>query len=62
MSRNGPTFLKSYIIPVLLLSLAISGWSFIATYVAQGVMIYLGYTLIITIGFGLYLAYLNSYY
>jgi hypothetical protein len=61
MSKKSPTFLKIYIVPVLLLNLIIGGWTVVATHVVQGVMIYLGYVLIITVGLRLYLAYLDSY-
>lgn len=61
MSKNGPTFLKVYVIPVFLLSLAVCGWSVIASYVVQQVMIYLGYVMIIAVSLRLYLAYLDSY-
>ncbi len=61
MSRKGPTFIKVYIIPVLLLNFLICGWTILALHVIQGLMVYLGYGVIITVGLRLYLAYLDSY-
>ena len=59
--EKGPSFLKTYVIPVLLLNLAIGGWTLGALHVVQGVMVSLGYALIITVGLRLYLAYLDHY-
>lgn len=61
MSRKGPTFLKVYVIPVLLLNLAVALWSLVAAHSAHGLSIYLGYTVIITVGLYLYLVYLGRY-
>jgi hypothetical protein len=59
--RKGPTLLKVYIIPVLLLNIALGGWSVVAAHAAQGVLIYLGYAVIVTVGLYLYLVYLSRY-
>jgi hypothetical protein len=59
--RKGPTLLKVYIIPVLLLNIALGGWSVVAAHAAQGVLIYLGYAVIVTVGLYLYLVYLGRY-
>ena len=61
MFEKGPTFLKVYVIPVLLLNLAVGAWSVVATHSAQGVLIYLGYAVIVTVGLYLYLVYLGRY-
>lgn len=61
MYKKGPTFLKVYVIPVLLLNLIVSGWSVIATHVTQGWLSYLGYAIIVTVGLYLYLLYLDRY-
>jgi hypothetical protein len=61
VAEKGPTFLKVYGIPVLLLNLAVGGWTLGANHLAQGVMVYLGYALILTVGLRLYLAYLDHY-
>ncbi len=61
MFRKGPTLLKVYIIPVLLLNIALGGWSIVAAHAAQGVLIYLGYAVIVTVGLYLYLVYLGRY-
>jgi hypothetical protein len=59
--EQGPTFLKVYVLPVLLLNLAIFGWTLVAAHAVQGVMVYLGYALIVTVGLRVFLAYLDSY-
>jgi hypothetical protein len=59
--EKGPTFLNAYVIPVLLLNLALGGWTLVATHAVGGVMVYLGYALIITVGLRLFLAYLDSF-
>ena len=59
--EKGPTFLKVYVIPVLLFNLAIFGWTFVATHAVQGVLVYLGYALIVTVGLRVFLTYLDSY-
>ena len=61
LPEKGPTFLKTYVIPVLLLNLAVGGWTLVARHVVQGVMVYLGYALIVTVGLYLYLVYLDHY-
>jgi len=59
--EKGPTFLKVYVIPVLLLNLAVGGWSVIAAHLAIGALIYLGYAVIITVSLYVYLLYLSRY-
>jgi hypothetical protein len=59
--KKGPTFLKVYVIPVLLLNLAVGGWSVVAAHSAPGLLIYLGYAVIATISLYLYLLYLSRY-
>lgn len=61
MSRKGPTFLKVYVIPALLLNLAVAIWSLVATFGVHGLSIYLGYGVIVTVGLYLYLVYLGRY-
>lgn len=61
MSKKGPTFLKIYVIPVLLLNSAVAGWSIVAIHAAPGVLSYLGYAVIVTVGLYLYLVYLDRY-
>lgn len=61
LAEKGPTFLNAYVIPVLVLNLAVLSWSLVATHVAEGVMVYLGYALIITVGLRLFLAYLDNF-
>lgn len=61
VSKNGPNFLKVYVIPVLLLNLAVGGWGVIATHKAQGMMISLGYAVIVTVSLYVYLLYLGRY-
>jgi hypothetical protein len=61
MSKKGPTFLKVYVIPVLLLNIAVGGWSVLAAHAASGLSIYLGYAVIVTVGLYLYLMYLGRY-
>lgn len=61
VTEKRPTFLKTYVIPVLLLTLAIVGWTLVTRSIAQGIMVYLGDALIITVGLRLYLAYLDHY-
>jgi hypothetical protein len=59
--EKGPTFLKVYVIPVLLLNLAVGGWTLVASHLVQGVMVSLGDALIITVGLRLYLVYLDHF-
>jgi hypothetical protein len=59
--EKGPTFLNVYVIPVLLLSLAVVGWTFVTRHIVLGLMVYLGYALIIAVGLRLYLACLDHY-
>jgi hypothetical protein len=61
MSRKGPTFMKVYVVPVLLFNFLIGGWTILALHVIHGIMVYLGYGVIITVGLRLYLAYLDGY-
>ncbi len=61
LSKKGPTFLKVYVIPVLLLNLAFVGWDVVAARVAPGLSSYLAYTVIITVSLYLYLVYLDRY-
>ena len=62
VAEKGPTFLKVYAIPVLLLNLALLGWDIISANIAQGWPIYLGYAVIVTVSLYLYLAYLDRRY
>ena len=59
--EKGPTFLKVYVIPVLLLNLAFIGWDVVAAQVAPGLSTYLGYAVIVTASLYLYLVYLDRY-
>jgi hypothetical protein len=61
VAKNPPTFLKVYVIPVLLLNLGVGGWSVLATHAAPGVLISLGYAVIVTVSLYLYLLYLGRY-
>ena len=61
MTKKPPTFLKVYVIPVLLLNLVVGGWSIVAAYTAFGVLIYLGYAVIVTVSLYLYFRYLDRY-
>jgi hypothetical protein len=61
MTEKGPTFLKVYAFPVLLLNLALLGWDVLSANIAQGWSIYLGYTVIVTVSLYLYLGYLDRY-
>ncbi len=61
MYKKGPTFLKVYVIPVLLLNLIVIGWSVITAYTTYGWLSYLGYAVIVTVGLYLYLIYLDGY-
>jgi len=61
MSKKGPTLLKVYVIPVLLLNIAVGGWSVVVAHAAPGLSIYLGYVVIVTVGLYLYLIYLGRY-
>jgi hypothetical protein len=59
--KKGPTFLKVFAFPVLLLNLALLGWDVISANMAQGWSIYLGYAVIVTVSLYLYLVYLDRY-
>jgi hypothetical protein len=61
VAKKGPTFLKVYAFPVLLLNLALLGWDVLSANIAQGWFIYLGYAVIVTVSLYLYLGYLNHY-
>ncbi len=57
--EKGPTFLKMYVIPMLLLNLTVVSWTLVTRNIVQGIMVYLGYALIVAIGLRLYLVYLD---
>ena len=61
MTKKEPTLLKVYVIPVLLLNIALGGWSVVAAHTAYGLSIYLGYAMLVTVGLYLYLVYLDRY-
>jgi hypothetical protein len=61
VSKKGPSFLKVYVIPVLILNLALVGWDVVAAYAAYNSSIYVGHAVIITVGLYLYLIYLDRY-
>jgi len=61
VSKKGPTFLKVYVIPVILLNLAIGAWSVVTMHSEQDLLIYLGYAVIVTVSLYLYLRYLDRY-
>jgi hypothetical protein len=61
MSKKDPTFLKVYVIPVLLLNIALVGWDIIAVNAVHGLPVYLGYAVIVSVSLYLYLAYLDRY-
>jgi len=61
VSKKGPTFLKVYIIPVLLLNIALVVWDIVAANVAPSFSIYFGYAAIVTVSLYLYLMYLDRY-
>jgi len=61
MAENGPTFLNAYVIPALVLNLAVGSWTLVATHFVGGAIVYLGYVLIITVGLRLFLVYLDSF-
>ena len=62
MFKKGPTVLKVYIIPALLLNLALGAWGVVAAHVANnGLSTYLGYAVIGSISLYLYLLYLDRY-
>ena len=53
--------MKVYVIPALLLNLAVGGWGVIAAHLANGALTYLGYAVIITVSLYVYLLYLSRY-
>ena len=61
MTKKKPTLLKVYVIPVLLLNIALGGWSVVTAHTAHGLSIYLGYAMLVTVGLYLYLVYLDRY-
>ena len=61
MPKKGPTLLKVYIIPVLLLNIVLVGWDIVAENVGHSLSIYLGYAVIVTVSLYLYLLYLDRY-
>jgi hypothetical protein len=60
-SEKGPTLLRVYVVPVLLLNLAFVGWDSVVAHAAHGWSIYLGYAVIVTVSLRLYLGYLDRY-
>jgi hypothetical protein len=60
-SEKGPTLLRVYVVPVLLLNLAFAGWDIVVAHAAPGWSIYLGYAVIVTVSLRLYLRYLDRY-
>jgi hypothetical protein len=60
-SEKGPTLLRVYVVPVLLLNLAFAGWDSVVAHAAHGWSIYLGYAVIVTVSLRLYLGYLDRY-
>src|SRR5712692_5509563 len=58
-SEKGPTFLRVYVVPVLLLNLAFVGWDIVVANAVHGWSIYLGYAVIVTVSLHLYLRYLD---
>ena len=62
MTKNQPTLLKVYIIPVLLFNLIVGSLSILTTHGVAGVFITLGYVVIVTVGLYLYLLYLSRYF
>ncbi len=60
-SEKGPTLLRVYVVPVLLLNLAFVGWDIVVSNAAHGWSIYLGYAVIVTVSLRLYLGYLDRY-
>ncbi|HZS77530.1 MAG TPA: hypothetical protein VFA41_13035 [Ktedonobacteraceae bacterium] len=61
VSKKYPTFLKVYVIPVVLFNLAIGGWDAIATHISAPLLTDLGYAVIVTVSLYLYLLYLDRY-
>jgi hypothetical protein len=61
VSEKGPSFLRVYALPVLLLNLALLSWAIISVNIVHGWSIYLGYAVIVTVSLRLYLAYLDHY-
>ena len=61
MYKKGPTLLKVYVIPVLLLNIVFVGWDVVAANSAHSLLIYLGYAAIVTLSLYLYLMYLDRY-
>ncbi len=61
VAKKGPTFLKVFVFPVLLLNFALLGWDGISANIAQGWSSYLGYAVIVTVSLYLYLVYLGRY-
>lgn len=59
--EKGPTFLKVYVIPALLLNVVLASWDIASPHITNGGMIDLGYAVIVSIGLYLYLAYLDHY-
>jgi hypothetical protein len=61
VSEKGPTFLKTYAIPTLLINLALASWDVVSVNIAHGWLVFLGYAVIVTMGLYLYLVYLDCY-
>jgi len=61
VSKKGPTFLKVYVIPVLLLNILLVGWDMVAAHIAYSLSVYLGHAVIVTVSLYLYLMYLDRY-
>lgn len=61
MFKKGPTFLRVYVLPVLLFNLAFVGWGIVVAHATFGWWSVLGYAMIVTIGLYVYLAYLDRY-
>jgi hypothetical protein len=61
VTNKPPTFLKTYVIPVILLNLIVGSWSVIAMHSAHGILIPIGYAVIVTVSLYLYLRYLGRY-
>lgn len=61
MFKKGPTFLRIYVLPVLLFNLAFVGWSIVVARATLGWWSAFGYAMIVTVGLYVFLAYLNRY-
>jgi hypothetical protein len=61
VANKGPTFLKVYVVPVLLLNVILAAWDLVAVNLAYRLPIYLGHAVIVTVSLYLYLMYLGRY-